>query len=220
MPIFKPRQNNFRLAGGERLQEVCDSESTQLIQSRVANDAHQVLPQLSVPWWRVKHLLLLNSLLMIPFFSQSVVGFDGKPHRGAQAAIDLTGAGSMMNGLQSLPRWRDFLNDPPSRILGTIKAVYPVGKIVGLVSSAVLGDHFGRRLPFVTGLLLLILGAGLQGGAINPVMFIVSRLILGAGTGFVTQTSQILVTELSYPPTVAEPPPCTFPPMYVSISEP
>ncbi|KAL4861583.1 hypothetical protein BDV12DRAFT_207950 [Aspergillus spectabilis] len=163
MPIFKSRQNNSRLAGGERLQEV--------------------LPQLSVPWWRVKHLLLLNSLLMIPFFSQSVVGFDG----------------SMMNGLQSLPQWRDFLNDPPSRILGTINAVYPVGKIVGLVSSAVLGDHLGRRLPFVTGLLLLILGAGLQGGAINPAMFIVSRLILGAGTGFVTQTSPILVTELSYP---------------------
>ncbi|KAL6231970.1 hypothetical protein BDW75DRAFT_243398 [Aspergillus navahoensis] len=163
MPILRSRQDKARLAGGERLQ--------------------QVLPQRTVPWWRVKHLLLLNCLLMIPFFSQSVVGFDG----------------SMMNGLQSLPQWRDFFNDPPSRILGTINAVYPVGKILGLVSSAILGDHFGRRLPFVVGLLLLIFGAGLQGGAISPSMFIVSRLILGAGTGFVTQTSPILVSELSYP---------------------
>jgi MFS family permease len=136
---------------------------------------------------------------MIPFFSQSVVGFDGKPYRELQVGTELTEAGSMMNGLQSLPQWREFFNNPPSRILGVINAVYPVGKILGLVSSAILGDRFGRRIPFVTGLLLLILGAGLQGGAVNPAMFIAARLILGAGTGFVTQTSPIIVSELSYP---------------------
>lgn len=105
----------------------------------------------------------------------------------------------MMNGLQSLPQWREFFNNPSSSILGSINAVYPVGKILGLVTSAFVGDRFGRRLPFYEGLSFLLLGAAIQGAAQNTAMFIVSRLLIGFGTGCVIQTCPILVSELSYP---------------------
>ncbi|KAL4860952.1 hypothetical protein BDV12DRAFT_208647, partial [Aspergillus spectabilis] len=163
MRLLGPKRNAAQAAGGERLLEV--------------------LPPQTVPWWRVRHLLLLNFTLLVPFISQSVVGFDG----------------SMMNGLQSLPQWRAYFNDPSSRILGSINAVYPVGKILGLVSSAFFGDRFGRRFPFYQGLFFLAISAALQGAAQNTAMFIVSRLLIGYGTGCVIQTCPILVSELSYP---------------------
>jgi hypothetical protein len=104
-----------------------------------------------------------------------------------------------MNGLQSLKQWTRFFGYPSTSMIGTINAVYPAGKIVGLTSSAFTGDRYGRRVPFVLGLVLMLLGAGLQGGSQNLAMFIVARLILGCGTGFIAQTSPILLSELSYP---------------------
>jgi MFS family permease len=105
----------------------------------------------------------------------------------------------MMNGLQSLPQWRTYFSNPESSLLGLMNAVYPVGKILGLVTSAFIGDRFGRRFPFYEGLFFLIVSAAVQGAAQNTAMFIVSRLFIGYGTGCVIQTCPILVSELSYP---------------------
>ncbi|KAE8331425.1 general substrate transporter [Aspergillus sergii] len=163
MRISRPEQTSAPVAGGKRLLEV--------------------LPSTTLPWWRVRHLLLLNLTLLVPFVSQSVVGFDG----------------SMMNGLQSLPQWRNYFNHPSSSILGSINAVYPVGKILGLFSSALIGDRFGRRIPFYEGLFILLASAAIQGAAQNIAMFIASRLLIGFGTGCVIQTCPIIVSELSYP---------------------
>jgi MFS family permease len=105
----------------------------------------------------------------------------------------------MMNGLQSLPQWRTFFDPPSASILGLMNAVYPVGQIIGLVSSAFIGDRLGRRFPFYEGLCFLIVSAALQGAAQNTAMFVISRLLIGYGTGCVIQTCPILVSELSYP---------------------
>jgi len=104
-----------------------------------------------------------------------------------------------MNGLQTLKQWRTFFDQPTKGILGTMNAMYPVGKIFGVALSAFLGDRFGRKVPLYTGLSILLLGAALQGAAKNLPMFIIARLILGFGTAFIAQTSPILITELAYP---------------------
>lgn len=104
-----------------------------------------------------------------------------------------------MNGLQTLGQWRSYFDEPTKGLLGTMNAMYPVGKIGGVTLSALIGDKFGRKVPLYIGLSILLLGAALQGSSQNIPMFIVARLILGFGTAFVAQTSPILITELAFP---------------------
>jgi MFS family permease len=120
------------------------------------------------------------------------------PNLFLQYASDIT-LGSVMNGLQSLQIWRAYFKHPSASVLGTMNAVYPIGKFFGVFLTAWTGDRYGRKLPMYIGFLLLILGSGLQGGAHNVPMFIIARLILGFGTAFVAQPSPILIAELAYP---------------------
>ena len=56
--------------------------------------------------------------------------------------------GSMMNGLQTLKEWQKFFNTPSAPILGTINAMYPVGKVFGVFASAFLGDRYSTDHRF------------------------------------------------------------------------
>lgn len=38
----------------------------------------KVLPQTELPWYRTKHLVLLNLMLLVPLLSSSAVGYDGQ----------------------------------------------------------------------------------------------------------------------------------------------
>lgn len=105
----------------------------------------------------------------------------------------------MMNGLQTLPQWRDYFDSPDSALLGTINAVYPIGKIIALFPCTWLSDRYGRKTPMFAGFIFLVVGAALQGAAQNLPMFIISRLMLGAATALIAQPSPILITELAYP---------------------
>ncbi|KAH0435767.1 lactose permease [Colletotrichum camelliae] len=145
--------------------------------------ALKVLPENPAPWYRTKHLLLLNLTLLVPMFSSASVGFDG----------------AMMNGLQTIEQWRGYFGHPSAPILGTMNAVYPIGKIMGLVPVTWLADKYGRKTPMWIGFGLLLLGAALQGASVSLPMFIVSRWLLGAATAFIAQPAPILVTELAYP---------------------
>jgi hypothetical protein len=51
----------------------------------------------------------------------------------------------MMNGLQTLTEWQKFFNTPFAPILGTINAMYPVGKVFGVFASAFVGDRYGEK---------------------------------------------------------------------------
>lgn len=105
----------------------------------------------------------------------------------------------MMNGLQTLPQWRLFFSHPQKTLLGTMNAMYPVGKIVGIFIVTFLSDRFGRRFPIRIGLPLLLLAAAIQGAAQNIGMFIAGRFLIGFSTAFISQPSPILITELAYP---------------------
>ncbi|KAH8881448.1 lactose permease [Thozetella sp. PMI_491] len=141
------------------------------------------LPQDAKPWYRTRHLVLLNLALLVPLLSSATIGFDG----------------AMMNGLQTLVQWRSYFGNPSAPVLGAMNAIFPIGKIVGILPSAWLVDRYGRKSSLWVGFIFLMIAAGLQGGSINVAMFIVSRFILGAATAFIAQPSPILVTELAYP---------------------
>ncbi|KAF6805297.1 lactose permease [Colletotrichum musicola] len=149
----------------------------------VGPDLQAVLPENPAPWYRTKHLLLLNLTLLVPMFSSASVGFDG----------------AMMNGLQTIEQWRGYFGHPTAPVLGTMNAVYPIGKIMGLVPTTWMADRYGRKAPMWLGFFLLLLGAALQGASVSLPMFIVSRWLLGAATAFIAQPAPILVTELAYP---------------------
>ncbi|KAI1013722.1 hypothetical protein LB503_010526 [Fusarium chuoi] len=159
------------------------TENKDAAENTVGPELLKVLPQTELPWYRTKHLLLLNLMLLIPLLSSSAVGYDG----------------SMMNGLQTLPQWRNFFNNPPPPVLGAINAVYPVCKILGLVPASTISDKFGRKVPIYIGLLSLVIAPAIQAASINLPMFIVSRGLIGFATVFPQVACPILVSELSYP---------------------
>ncbi|KAL6405205.1 Lactose permease [Ilyonectria robusta] len=122
-------------------------------------------------------------LLLIPLLSSSAVGYDG----------------SMMNGLQALPQWRNFFNHPRAPLLGAINAIYPVCKILGLVPASMISDKWGRKMPMYLGLVALLVGPAVQASSQNLPMFIVSRGMIGFATVFPQVSCPILVSELAYP---------------------
>ena len=105
----------------------------------------------------------------------------------------------MMNGLQSVEHWRDYFDRPGPALLGTLNAVYPVGKVLFLFPVSWLSDRYGRRVPMLAGLICMTLFAILQTASQNIAMFIVSRFLIGASTILCAQPSPILITELAYP---------------------
>lgn len=153
------------------------------VQPSVTVDLADVIPVNPKPWYRTKHLALLNLILVVPLLSASTIGFDG----------------ALMNSLQSLSEWKGYFNHPDSSILGTINAIFSVGKILGIGPAAFLVDRYGRKLPLWIGLVALIGCTAIQGAAVNTPMFIVARLLLGFFTAFIAQASPILVAELAYP---------------------
>ncbi|KAF5968843.1 lactose permease [Fusarium coicis] len=104
-----------------------------------------------------------------------------------------------MNGLQTLPQWQNFFNNPPPPLLGAINAVYPVCKILGLVPTSTISDRFGRKVPTYIGLVSFVIGPAIEAASINLPMFIVSRGLIGFLTVFPQVACPILVSELSYP---------------------
>ena len=105
----------------------------------------------------------------------------------------------MMNGLQTLPQWRNFFGNPEGPILGAMNAVYPAGKVVALFLVTYLADRFGRKIPLWIGAVSCVAFALMQGFSNDIEIFIAARAILGFFTSFLAQPSPILISELAYP---------------------
>ncbi|KAJ5787300.1 hypothetical protein N7457_002290 [Penicillium paradoxum] len=142
-----------------------------------------VLPNTGTPWYKQRHLLLLNLGMIIPYLSSTTNGYDG----------------SMLNGLQSMGQWQEFFGHPTGTRLGSLSNGVTFGQILAFPVAPWLCDHMGRRFPIFFGSVLLVIGAVLQCAAQNYAMFLVSRMIIGFGGLIAVEASPMLVSELAYP---------------------
>ncbi|CAG7919678.1 unnamed protein product [Penicillium olsonii] len=146
-------------------------------------------------WWRVPHLVKLNLILLVPFVSSYVGGFDG----------------SMLNGVQTVQQWKEgkysrrlpcyrrHFNHPSGGMLGLMVNMQTIGGIIALPIAPFVADRFGRRIPIFIGSMIIIAAAILQGTAKNMAMFVVGRFFIGLGGMFVATASPPLLGELAYP---------------------
>ncbi|KYG13825.1 hypothetical protein FVEG_14142 [Fusarium verticillioides 7600] len=105
----------------------------------------------------------------------------------------------MLNGMQSLPLWREAFGDPTGANLGTLVNAINIGVLVSALFSSQVCEIFGRKKPITLGTFLIIIGSALQGGAQNLGMFIAGLIIIGLGTGIVAVAAPQLMTEVAYP---------------------
>jgi MFS family permease len=84
-----------------------------------------------------------------------------------------------MNGLQALPQWHVFMNNPAGAWLGFINAIYWLGNGVTYPIAALVANKYGRKLGVYIGYCFLVLGVILQTAAKNEITFVLARLFLG-----------------------------------------
>lgn len=105
---------------------------------------------------------------------------------------------AVMNGLQALLPWQEFMNHPTGAYLGGIVAIQAAGSCFGYPIMSVVASKWGRKSSVYAGCVVISFGVILQTAATNPAMFIVSRFFVGAASGFFGSVP-ILVTETAYP---------------------
>lgn len=149
----------------------------------VGTELAAVLPQDTRPWFMKPHLRSLNYFVFSMIILSSANGYDG----------------SLMNGLQALPQWTSFMNQPSGSWLGFINAAQSLGAVCSLPVIAWSANRFGRKRSLFVGFFWLFLGAGLQTGARTPTMFVIGRLCVGGVTSFFAVSAALLITETTYP---------------------
>lgn len=78
---------------------------------------------------------------------------------------------------------------------GGIVSVYYLGTLVGALMGGWFGDRYGRIKAIAFGAVWAIIGAALQGSAMNKEWMICSRLINGLGTGVLNSIVPVYATE-------------------------
>ncbi|KAJ5190125.1 uncharacterized protein N7498_009110 [Penicillium cinerascens] len=106
---------------------------------------------------------------------------------------------SMMNGLQGLDTWMNYFGNPSGTWLGLLNAVMFLGGVLLAFPTAWLSDKIGRRYTIVIGIVILTIGAAIQGASQNIATFIVARFIVGMGVEIVLVPAPVLITEIAYP---------------------
>ncbi|KAL4889663.1 general substrate transporter [Aspergillus ambiguus] len=145
-------------------------------------DPHK-LAKLPKHWWEYPALLKLNIGLLSGLLAWVTTGFDG----------------SMLNGLQAVPSWTEYFDNPSGARLGTMANGFAYGNLITIFMSFWLCERFGRRWPLFGSALILIVGTIVQTAAQNFVTFVLSRFIVGMGTGILGVVSLLLLAEVSYP---------------------
>ncbi|KAH8601507.1 glucose transporter HXT1 [Bisporella sp. PMI_857] len=137
----------------------------------------------SVPWYKKPHLLRLNLMVVSLVMFSSANGYDG----------------SLMNGLQALPQWREFMDNPKGAWLGFINAIQSIGGLFVYSVSAYILQRWGRKASIYLGYFFLVLATTLQTAAQNPTAFIISRAFLGMTSALWTTSAPLLITEIAFP---------------------
>ncbi|KAK7216145.1 hypothetical protein V2G26_004148 [Clonostachys chloroleuca] len=152
-------------------------------QAAVGHGLAQVLPQDGVPWYRKRHLIILNAYAYSLSLLAAANGFDG----------------TMINGLQALPAWQEFMNHPTGAWLGFIGAAQPLSSTIAYPIIAYFANRWGRKKGLFIGFVFLFLGIFLQAFAPNQAAFILGRFFLGQPSAWWGGLSPLIITEIAYP---------------------
>ncbi|KAL3446325.1 general substrate transporter [Aspergillus insuetus] len=107
--------------------------------------------------------------------------------------------GSLMNGLQAMDQWQDFLGHPEGAKLGAISAALYIPSIVFSWFADIINARYGRRPVIWTGALFAIAGAIINGAAINMAMYAGGRAVEGVGIALCLATAPTLLQEIAHP---------------------
>ncbi|KAH8684510.1 general substrate transporter [Tricladium varicosporioides] len=142
-----------------------------------------VIPARDRIWWHYPGLRALNLLLLCAIVTDITNGYDG----------------SMLNGLQLLPEWRQFFGSPKGSRLGSISNGVRYGQLAALFITTPLIQRLGRKRPIAIGSVVLLVGVALQAASTNYSMFVIGRLLIGFGNTIQTTACPILISELAHP---------------------
>lgn len=106
---------------------------------------------------------------------------------------------SLMNGLQAIPEWQSYFNNPSGNVLGLISASLFLPAIVTPFAASWVNGRWGRKVCMGIGSLLMILGGLLNAFAPNLGTFIGGRVIIGAAGPFGKITGIALLQEIAHP---------------------
>ncbi|KAF9493456.1 general substrate transporter [Pleurotus eryngii] len=134
-------------------------------------------------WYNNRRLIALNGWIVLLLITSSTNGYDG----------------SMMNGLQSLPQWRDYFNSPSGGMLGLLNAIQNIGCLAAYPFSPYLSDGIGRKYTVMLGAAIMCIATVIQTASQSVGMFIGARFLIGFGLTFAAGAAPMLVTEVSYP---------------------
>lgn len=149
----------------------------------IGKDISSVLPNDSIPWYKKRHLLILNYYAVSLALLAAANGYDG----------------SMVGGLMALPQWYKFMNYPSGSWLGFINAAQSLSSALAYPAIAYFANRWGRKKGLYIGYFFLVLGALVQTLTPNVAGFILGRFFLGQPGAWWTGLAPLLVTELTYP---------------------
>jgi MFS family permease len=107
--------------------------------------------------------------------------------------------GSLMNGLQALDTWQEFMKHPTGSWLGFINAIYWLGTGISSLLAAVVSNKYGRKKGVYIGYGFLALGVGLQAGANGDPAFVLARFFLGCASAWFGISVPLLINEIAFP---------------------
>lgn len=87
--------------------------------------------------------------------------------------------------------------DRKTTLRGTVNGLYAVGGILGSVTCVWLGDLKGRRFTLFVAAITQLIGAILMASSFAFSQFVVSRIIVGLGTGGLLATVSVWQSEIS-----------------------
>ncbi|KAF2122239.1 hexose transporter-like protein [Lophiotrema nucula] len=147
------------------------------------------------PWYKKKNMRMMYIwLFMCCMGVEMTSGFDSQ----------------LINTLQfSTPfnkYFGDGYKDPKTEkwsiepsMLGFISSCYQLGSIFAVPIAPWFNQTYGRRWSIMTGSLIMVVGALLQGFSQHIGMYIVARMLLGIGIVFCIISGSAMIGELGYP---------------------
>ncbi|KAG5658604.1 hypothetical protein KAF25_010785 [Fusarium avenaceum] len=146
------------------------------------------------PWYKKPNLRLMYVWLFFCCMGVEMTsGFDSQ----------------LINTLQFSPYFHHYLGNGRTNadgdwaiepgLLGFVNSSYQLGSIFAVPFAPWFAQRFGRRWSIMLGSGIMIFGAILQGFAQHVGMYIVARMILGAGILFCIISGSALIGELGYP---------------------